>query len=132
VAITPDCRYAVSGSSDTTLRIWDLAKGETKTTLYGHIDGVLTVAVTSNGRYAVSGGYDKTLRTWDLKDGKEILTFTIGGEVTACIVAHDNRTIVAGDSFGRLHFLQFVEADETKPKIGEAKVRLLQHKEQAS
>ena len=50
--------------------------------------------------------HDNTLRVWDLKDGKEILTFTVDGEVTACIAAQDNRTIVAGDGFGRLHFLR--------------------------
>jgi hypothetical protein len=43
---------------------------------------------------------------------KEILTFTIDASVTACIVAQDNRTIVAGDGFGRLRFLRLVEADE--------------------
>ena len=55
------------------------------------------------------------MRVWDLKDGKEIFTFTVDVAVTACIVARDNRTIVAGDGFGRMHFLQLVEADKTKP-----------------
>jgi WD40 repeat protein len=65
----------------------------------------------------VSGSADHTLRVWDLKDGKEILTFTVDGDVTACTVTQDNRTIIAGDSFGRLHFLRLVEADETKIPI---------------
>jgi WD40 repeat protein len=47
----------------------------------------------------VSGSWDHTLRVWDLKDEKEILTFTIDGNVTACMAAQDNRKIVAGDSF---------------------------------
>jgi hypothetical protein len=70
------------------------------------------------------------LRVWDLKDGKEILTFTVDGEVTACIAAQDNRTIVAGDGFGRLHFLRLVETDKTKPAIGETKIQLLHREEQ--
>jgi WD40 repeat protein len=131
VAVTPDCRHVVSGSEDNTLRVWDLAKGETKTTLQGHTSSVYAVAVTPNGRHVVSGGDDNTLRVWDLKNGKGILTFTVDGQVTACIVARDNRTIVAGDGFGRVHFLQLVEADETKPQIGQAKIRLLQHNDQA-
>jgi hypothetical protein len=49
-------------------------------------------------------------------DGKEILMFTLDATVTACTVAQDNRTIIVGDSFGRLHFLRFIEADETKLK----------------
>jgi NB-ARC domain/TIR domain/APAF-1 helical domain/WD domain, G-beta repeat len=119
VAVTPDGRHAVSGSYDTTLRVWDLATGETKTTLQGHTGWVHAVAVTPDGRHVVSGSDDNTLRVWDLKDEKEILTFTVDGQVTACIVAQDNRTIVAGDGFGRLHFLRLVAADKTKPAIGD-------------
>ncbi len=36
VAVTPDGRRAVSGSTDSTLRVWDLASGETLHTLEGH------------------------------------------------------------------------------------------------
>jgi WD40 repeat protein len=121
VAVTRDGRHAVSGSMDKTLRVWDLATGETKTTLQGHTGWVNAVAVTPDDRHVVSGSSDKTLRVWDLKDGKEILTFTLDldAAVTAYIVAQDNRTIVAGDQSGRLHFLRIVEADETKSPIGE-------------
>ena len=52
---------------------------------------------------------------------KRSLTFTVDATVTACIAAQDNQTIVAGDNFGRLHFLRLVEADKTKPPIGEDK-----------
>jgi WD domain, G-beta repeat len=44
VAVTPDGRYVVSGSLDKTLRVWDLATGQTKTTLQGHTDWVNAVA----------------------------------------------------------------------------------------
>ena len=125
VVVTPDGRHVVSGSADHTLRVWDLATGETKTTLQGHTSWVNAVAVTPDGRHVVSGSADNTLRVWDLKDGEEILTFTGDGEVSACIAAQDNRTIVAGDDFGRLHFLRIVEADETKPSPCEVKIPLL-------
>jgi hypothetical protein len=40
-------------------------------------------------------------------------------------VAQDNRTIVAGDGFGRLHFLRIVDADPMKPLISDTKIQLL-------
>jgi hypothetical protein len=40
----------------------------------------------------------------------KIFTFTLDGDVTACISTQDNRTIVAGDGFGGVHFLQIVES----------------------
>jgi WD40 repeat protein len=106
--VTPDDRYVVSSSDDNTLCVWDLTTGKTKTTLKGHTSVVSSVAVTPNGRHIVSGSHDNTLCVWDLKDGEKILTFTLDGKATACIVAQDNRTIIAGDGFGRLHFLQLV------------------------
>ena len=72
---------------------------------------VSAVAVTADGRHVVSGSHDHTLRVWDLKVGKEILTFTVDVQVTACIVAQDNRTIVAGDGFARVHFLRLQGLD---------------------
>ena len=74
-----------------------------------------------------SGSDDTTPRVWDLKDEKEILTFTLDATVTACIAAQDNRTIVAGDGFGRVHFLWLVEADKTKPAPSEIKIPLLRN-----
>jgi hypothetical protein len=44
----------------------------------------------------------------------------------------DNRTIVAGDASGGVHFLQLIEADETKPPIGETETVLLNRKEQGA
>ena len=112
VAVTPDGRYVVSGSWDKTLRVWDLATGETKRTLQGHTGEVSALAVTSDGRYVVScSWHDRTLRVWDLKDGNEPITFTVDGNVTTCVAAQDSRTIVAGDTFGRLHFLRLERVD---------------------
>ena len=52
--------------------------------------------------------------------------------MNSCTFSKDGRTIVGGDASGQVHFLELVEADETKPAIGDTKIRLLQHKEQAS
>jgi WD40 repeat protein len=70
VAVTPEGRRAVSGSSDKTLRVWDLETGECLRVLEGHTDSVWAVAVTPEGRCAVSGSSDKTLRVWDLETGE--------------------------------------------------------------
>jgi WD40 repeat protein len=111
-AVLSDGRLVVSGSDDNTIRVWDLAAGKIKRTLEGHTWGVNGVAITADGSYVISGSEDGTLRIWNLTDGTEILRFTADGQVTACNVAQDNRTIVAGDGFGRLHFLIRIEADE--------------------
>jgi WD40 repeat protein len=74
VAVTPDGRYAVSGSDDNTLRFWNLGTGQTIRTLKGHTGKVMAVSVTSDGRFAVSGSLDRTLRLWKLESGETIHT----------------------------------------------------------
>jgi WD40 repeat protein len=111
VALSSDGRRVVSGSYDKTLRVWDIESGQSLRTLQGHTSEVNAVALSSDGRRVVSGSRDHTLRVWDLKDGKELVTFTVEGNVTGCAVAPDNRTIVAGDSFGRVHFLRLEGVD---------------------
>ena len=69
VAVTPDGRCAISGSSDKTLKVWDLESGAELRTLEGHSDWVNAVAVTPDGRRAISGSADKTLRVWYLESG---------------------------------------------------------------
>jgi hypothetical protein len=52
-------------------------------------------------------------RRTPLSGDRDVLSdHVLDGIVTACIVAKDNRTIVAGVRFGRVHFLQLVDADE--------------------
>ena len=71
-------------------------------------DLVNAMALTADGRRVVSVSYDNTLRLWDLKDGKELATFTLDGNVTACSVGGpDSQMIVVGDGFDRVHFLRF-------------------------
>ena len=40
VAITPDGRYAISGSHDKTLRVWDITTGSCVRVMTGHTDAV--------------------------------------------------------------------------------------------
>ena len=54
VAATPDGRYAVSGSVDRTLRIWDLQTGASSTTFHGDTP-FLSIAITPDSQTIVAG-----------------------------------------------------------------------------
>jgi WD40 repeat protein len=89
------------------------------------------VAVTPYGRRALSASEDRTLRLWDLENGEEIDAFAGESDMLSCALTSDGRTIVVGEYSGEVHFLRLVEADETKPAIGDTKIQLLRQKEQA-
>ncbi|MFN8467927.1 MAG: effector-associated domain EAD1-containing protein [Caldilineaceae bacterium] len=97
VAVTPDGRHVISGSWDKTLRVWDLASGETVRTLSGHTDWVRGVAVTPDGRQVVSGAEDKTLRVWDLASGETVRTLNGHTDMVWGVAATpDGRQVVSG------------------------------------
>src|SRR5271165_2613313 len=99
VVVTPDDRYAVSGSADHTLRVWDLATGETKTTLQGHTSRVSAVVVTPDGRHVVSRSWDNTLRVWDLATGETKTTLQgHTSRVWAVAVTPNGRQVVSGSA----------------------------------
>lgn len=69
VALTPDGTKLVTGSFDTTVRLWDVATGKEEKVFSGptgHTKMVQSVAITPNGRLIASGAADGSLRFWDI------------------------------------------------------------------
>jgi len=64
------------------------------------------VALTPDGRTAVFASKDQTMQVWDLEREVFMANFTVDGNIYACAVAPDGRTIVAGDDFGKVYFLR--------------------------
>jgi guanine nucleotide-binding protein subunit beta-2-like 1 protein len=65
VAISSDGQFALSGSWDGTLRLWDLNTGLTTKRFIGHDKDVLSVAFSADNRQIVSGSRDKTIKLWN-------------------------------------------------------------------
>jgi WD40 repeat protein len=89
VAVSLDGRRVVSGGTDRTVRVWDLASGKAEQALEGHIDWVRAVAVSPGGRRLVSGGDDGTVRVWDLASGE-------AGHHGSTAHDHGGRTVIRG------------------------------------
>ncbi len=104
IAVTQDGQSAISASKDK-LFLWDLNTGKQRCCLVGHSDIVLAVAVTPDGQHAVSVSNDKTLHVWNLGAGISETCFFSDHGLTSCAVAPDGLTVVAGDTFGTVHFL---------------------------
>jgi WD40 repeat protein/serine/threonine protein kinase len=97
VAMSPDGRYAISGSADNTLRLWELSTGKCIRTFEGHTSWVNSVAISPDGRYAISGSDDKTLRQWELSTGECIRTFEEHSDkVNSVVISPDGRFTLSG------------------------------------
>merc|ERR1712086_839777 len=79
VVISSDGQFALSGSWDGTLRLWDLNTGLTTRRFVGHDKDVLSVAFSADNRQIVSGSRDKTIKLWNTL-GECKYTIASGGE----------------------------------------------------
>ena len=69
VAFSQDGKTLASGSSDQTIRLWDVDTGEHKDTFLGHTSRVNAVAFSPDDKTLASGSSDMRIRLWDPKTG---------------------------------------------------------------
>jgi guanine nucleotide-binding protein subunit beta-2-like 1 protein len=65
VVLSSDGQFALSGSWDKTMRLWDLNTGATVRTFHGHTKDVNSVAFSGDNRQIVSGSRDMTIKLWN-------------------------------------------------------------------
>jgi WD40 repeat protein len=108
LAAASDGSLCVSGSTDLTVKVWDLFKRCHVFTFTGHSDEVHAVAISPDGLNIVSGGADMTIRLWHRRTG------LFKGELNAdqtdicCLqFSFDGSFLVSGGSDGTIKVWNF-------------------------
>ena len=116
VALSPDGNFILAGLSRNSLGVWDMQTGSLlkRLVLNQKTGFVRALAIAPNGKIAVSflqEGLEKNshLVIWDLEKGQDISAQVIDGEITACTMLPDNKTIMAGSTNGKVHFLEIAK-----------------------
>ena len=113
IAVSPDGRFAISGSFDTSAIRWSLSKNSAEQVLRFHESAVNAVVVIPGGKLA-TGGEDGQVAIWD--EGKPAPTTVLKGHtapVVALAASPDGKWI-ASASWDRTIRLTPVAGGETK------------------
>ncbi|CAG4942638.1 unnamed protein product [Colias eurytheme] len=81
----------LSGSDDTTLKVWSAITGKCLRTLVGHSGGVWSSQMI--GDLVISGSTDRTLRVWNAKTGQCLKVLAGHTSTVRCMHLHQNRVV---------------------------------------
>ncbi|KAJ2554247.1 ubiquitin-binding SDF ubiquitin ligase complex subunit met30 [Coemansia sp. RSA 1933] len=102
--------FMITGSLDSTMRVWDIETGECLDTIFGHVEGIWSM--TFDALRIVSGSNDGTLKVWDTTSHACNFTLQTSQAAINCVAISDTRIIVGdndGNARGAAHDLNSQE-----------------------
>ncbi|KAF9427506.1 hypothetical protein BGZ94_004771 [Podila epigama] len=85
----------VTGALDNTLKVWNVETGECINTLFGHEEGVWSLAFDK--LRIVSGSLDKTIKIWDTETGKCQYELMGHNRPVTCVDLGDTKVVSGSD-----------------------------------
>ncbi|CAD5121150.1 DgyrCDS9688 [Dimorphilus gyrociliatus] len=102
VTVSRDGKMAVSGSKDTTLRVWSVDSGSLTDILEGHSGQVTCVAIANENAFIASGSADRTVKIWSIVLAEVVTNYEQHNSTVTCVnVLADNMRILSAEEEGK-------------------------------
>ena len=94
MAISRSGKILVSGSSDDTVRVWDLMKGESIGTIPAEVGDVVGVVLASDDEFVIVIGSQGVVETWNAQAGIKSASKNLGSPVRQMAMSVDRRMLL--------------------------------------
>jgi len=102
LALSPRGNFALSGSEDKSIRLWNLETRSTKSVM-SHGQAVNCVAYCPDGVHALSGGWDSKVILWNLQTNERLKVFEGHKNIVTCATfSPDGRYALSGGCDNRI------------------------------
>lgn len=106
IAFSPDGRQVLTGSFDTSLKLWDSATGKEIRTLagqFGHQKLVLSAVFSPDGQSVASGSADGSAKVWDVPSTHPLRRLVHADGVNGVAISPDGKTLAGACKDGTIH-----------------------------
>ena len=115
VRFSPDGRFVVTGSADTTARVWEVPSGKLQATLRGHSAHVFGVDFSPNSRRVVTASGDGTAAVWQAASGNRLVELRGHSKgVLAAVFSPDGEQVATAGDDGTVRLWQAASGKEIK------------------
>ena len=94
IAVSRSGRILVSGSTDDTVRVWDLMKGESIGTIRAEVGDVAGVVLASDDEFVIVIGRQGSVETWNAQAGIKSASTKLGSPVRRMAMAVDGSMLL--------------------------------------
>jgi len=111
-ALAVNENWVVSGSSDATIRVWEIKTWRGGTVLRGHEDSVSSLKFINNR--LVSGSFDRSIRVWNVSTWKaqgHVAQVAHGDPVTCLSVVARTNQLASGSAGGEIKIWSLINPD---------------------